>query len=283
MTRIPLLATAVLALTTGIAAAQQTLTASPWRSDGAQVPETSAELPPGLVSAQLLPGWSLPGGDRMMALELRLEPGWKTYWRSPGDTGLPPLFEWQGSENLRDVSFHWPTPQAIRSGDQLDLGYHDRLVLPFTAHATDPDDPIAIESQIEIGLCEAICVPARLTLVAPPAGTDPDPQIKAALQAQSQVLDARPACRVTALEDGMRLAVDLPVDRTGMAAIELPDQPDIWISSAQIGADNRATVEMVAPSGEPFDVDTDGLRVTMIVDPETTPTGYETRGCDRRD
>lgn len=283
MTRIPLIAALALiaaSLTTGTSAlAQEALTATPWRSQAAP----ATELPPGLDSARLLPGWTDEKGDRVMALELRLQPGWKTYWRTPGGSGLPPHFDWQGSRNLADVTFHWPTPQAIRSGDQLDLGYHDRLVLPFTAHAATAGQPIEIETQIEIGLCESICVPAQLDLAAPPAGTGHDARIKAALQSQSQPLPDRPACHVTELDDGMRLSVDLAVPDTGMAAIELPGHPQVWISSAQIDTANRATVEMVAPSGQPFKVDTDDLRVTMIVSPETDPKGFETRGCVPRD
>ncbi|WP_295171235.1 protein-disulfide reductase DsbD domain-containing protein, partial [uncultured Paracoccus sp.] len=106
----PLLATALTLVLTGPAIAQD-------------------DLPPGLRGAQLLPGWTEPGGARILALELLLEPGWKTYWRSPGDTGLPPQLDWAGSRNLSHVTLHWPAPQAIRSGETLEMGYHDRLVL----------------------------------------------------------------------------------------------------------------------------------------------------------
>lgn len=57
-------------------------------------------LPPGLSEAQLLPGWETADGHRVAALKLVLEPGWKTYWRSPGDAGVPPVFDWSGSEIL---------------------------------------------------------------------------------------------------------------------------------------------------------------------------------------
>ena len=58
----------------------------------------AGEMPPGLVSARLMPGWVTPDGARMTALQVELEPGWKTYWRSPGDAGIPPHFDWQAAE-----------------------------------------------------------------------------------------------------------------------------------------------------------------------------------------
>ncbi|MFY8145805.1 MAG: protein-disulfide reductase DsbD domain-containing protein, partial [Rhodobacter sp.] len=61
-----------------------------------------------LLSAEVLPGWRTEQGTHMAALRLTLAPGWKTYWRSPGDAGIPPLFNWSGSQNLSGVRVHWP-------------------------------------------------------------------------------------------------------------------------------------------------------------------------------
>ncbi|MDO5529308.1 MAG: hypothetical protein Q4F71_07880, partial [Paracoccus sp. (in: a-proteobacteria)] len=58
------------------------------------------DLPRGLESARLLPGWVDADGRRITALELVLAPGWKTYWRSPGDAGIPPSFDWRGAEEV---------------------------------------------------------------------------------------------------------------------------------------------------------------------------------------
>jgi DsbC/DsbD-like thiol-disulfide interchange protein len=238
------------------------------------------DLPPGLVSARLLPGWTDAEGNRILALELELAPGWKTYWRSPGDTGLPPQFDWQGAENLAGVTLHWPAPQAIRSGEVLEMGYHDRLILPFTAHPADPGQPVRVRAQIDIGLCENICVPAALDLTAPPSGSRPDPAIAKALAAEPQRLDLRPACTVTPLADGLRVAMALPPGEATLAAIELTGQPQIWVSGAEIaptpeGA--QAVVEMVGPTAAPFDLDPAALRLTVIPADGTRAT--EMTGC----
>ena len=61
------------------------------------LPAAAQDLPQGLEAARFLPGWTDAEGRRVAALELVLEPGWKTYWRSPGDAGLAPVFDWKGN------------------------------------------------------------------------------------------------------------------------------------------------------------------------------------------
>src|SRR6056297_1113481 len=74
-----------------------------------------AAMPADVVRAEVLPGWTTGAGTRMAALRLTLAPGWKTYWRAPGDAGIPPAFDWSGSRNLKGVAFHWPAPDVFQS------------------------------------------------------------------------------------------------------------------------------------------------------------------------
>ncbi|WP_265502109.1 protein-disulfide reductase DsbD domain-containing protein [Paracoccus beibuensis] len=252
-----------------------------WPAAGQMSPPQTGGLPPGLTSARLLPGWTDKTGNRIAALELRLEPGWKTYWRSPGDTGLPPHFDWQNSRNLAEVTLHWPAPQAIRSGDAVEMGYHDRLVLPFTARPAVAREPVDLRVQVDLGLCRDICVPGHLDLTAAGPAVEPDPVIVRAIASEPQRLDLRPGCTVTEIGDGLRVAVDLPRTGADLAAVELANRPEIWVSGAQIltgGERPQAVVEMVGPSGQPFDLNTDGVRLTLVA-----PEGaVETMGCDPR-
>lgn len=239
-----------------------------------------SDLPPGLRSAQFLPGWTASSGARILALELVLEPGWKTYWRSPGDSGLPPQLDWQGSENLSHVTLHWPAPQIIQSGESLEMGYYDRLVLPMTVYSTDPDIPVQISAQIDVGLCDNICVPVHLQLQAPLAGAGTDPVIAQAMMDEPQRLDILPACDVTPIEDGLRVTIALPDSPVRLAAIELANSPQVWVSAAEIVTDDigqQAVVDMVGPSGAPFDLDRDGLRLTVI--PSDGSRATDTIGC----
>lgn len=246
-------------------------------------PLAAEPLPPGLHSAQLLPGWS-EDGKRIAALELVLEPGWKTYWRSPGDSGLPPEFDWSGSTNLAGVSFHWPRPEPIDSGGEITLGYHDRLILPFTAHALQPDKPVDLAANVDLGLCERICVPARLELRADAAQAQPDPHIMAAMAQAPQQSDRQPACSLGPVDDGMRVVMRLPHDAplaaaTELAAIELEGRPDIWVSDVDIdrhGQELRLAADLVPPDGQPFDVPRQQLRLTLI----GADNAVEMQGCD---
>lgn len=238
----------------------------------------ASDLPPGILSARILPGWTDDNGQRVAAVELQLEPGWKTYWRQPGDSGLPPSFDWQGSNNLEELTIHWPAPEAIHSGDELTLGYHDRLVLPFTASPRQHGTAIDLSLSMDFGVCEKICVPAHVTLNAPPPDMSSDPRITAALARVPQASDIVPSCRLTPIEDGLQLVVSLPQTQVDVAAMEIVDSPEIWVSTPLLRANSlgtEATAELVGPSAQPFDLDTGQLRITLIDELGAT----EMRGC----
>lgn len=83
-----------------------------------------------VVTLEVLDGGATAQGRYIGALHLRLEDGWKTYWRAPGDAGIPPQFSWQGSSNIADLSITWPTPEVFETSGYRTIGYHDELVLP---------------------------------------------------------------------------------------------------------------------------------------------------------
>ncbi|MDO5612735.1 MAG: protein-disulfide reductase DsbD family protein [Paracoccus sp. (in: a-proteobacteria)] len=233
-------------------------------------------LPPGLVSARLLPGWTDAQGQRIAALELLLEPGWKTYWRSPGDTGLPPEFDWSGSANLAGVTLHWPAPEAIDSEGTVTLGYHESLILPLTATPADAAAPVDLVARIDLGLCENVCVPAHLALSAPQAGATPDPQISAAMaQVPAPAQGPAPACTIRPIRDGMQVALTLPGDTAPhVAAMELDGDQPVWASGAVIEG-QTVTADFVPPAGKPFDLDPAQIVLTLIQPDGAT----EHRGC----
>lgn len=237
----------------------------------------AAEGPtPGLAGVRILPGWTTSDGSRIAAIEFRLEPGWKTYWRNPGDSGLPPVFDWSGSGNLAGLVLHWPAPQAISSGDGVALGYHDRLVLPFTARPADPGQPVDLAVSVDFGLCKDICVPAHVTLAAAAADTAPDPAILSAMDQVPQPASDRPACTLEAISDGMRVTATLPRP-VALAAMELADS-DVWTSGTELRSDagtTTLTADFIPPQAAPFDLPRDRLVFTLIDDGRAV----EMRGC----
>ncbi|MGE5539879.1 MAG: protein-disulfide reductase DsbD family protein [Gemmatimonas sp.] len=108
-----------------------------------------------------------------LGLEFRLAPGWKTYWRSPGDAGLPAEVDWSGSENVADLSIRWPLPQRETLLGYETLVYRDRVVLPVMARPIDPAKPVRLRARVDYLVCEKLCVPADAALaldLAPPPG-----------------------------------------------------------------------------------------------------------------
>ena len=243
-------------------------------------PADEAELPPGVVSARLLPGWELPDGSRMTALALQLEPGWKTYWRNPGDGGIPADFDWDGAVNLEAVQIHWPMPEVIDSGGLRSLGYHDRLILPLQLTPHDRDAQIEARLRVDLGLCKTICVPGHLVLDAPPVGDEPDPLIEAALAAAPVPEGAIGACDLTDIRDGLRLSAKIPVvgdQEAGAAALEF-DGDGIWVSEPEVHVEGgilTASAEFIDESGKPFELDTSRVRLTLI----GNNTAWEFEGC----
>jgi DsbC/DsbD-like thiol-disulfide interchange protein len=71
---------------------------------------------PDVFEVELREGWQMKNGSQMIAFHLALRDGWKTYWRAPGDNGIPPIFDWAGSRNVASVRFHWPRPEVFELG-----------------------------------------------------------------------------------------------------------------------------------------------------------------------
>lgn len=233
-----------------------------------------------LVAAELRPGWRLPEGSHMAALVITLAPGWKTYWRAPGEAGIPPAFDWTGSGNLAAVRLHWPAPAVFDQGGYRSIGYHDRLVLPLELLPRDRAAAIDLVAGVEIGVCRDICVPVGLRLAArlPAAGAPPDPAIAAALAdrplsaAEAGVTAHR--CRIEAAPGGLRVTalVALPAaGRIEAAAFEIAAPPDgeagLWVSEAELRAlagAVEASAEILPEGGGPLALDRSDLRLTLI-------------------
>jgi DsbC/DsbD-like thiol-disulfide interchange protein len=140
------------------------------------------------ADASLLPGWADADGARVAGLSITLAPGWKTYWRNPGDAGIPPRFDWTGSENVADVKVIWPRPHAFDSFGMRTLGYKHAVTLPLQVTAADPSKPVTLQLALDYGVCSDICVPAHdmLTLTIAPDALGGDAQIAAAMATRIQ-------------------------------------------------------------------------------------------------
>ena len=113
----------------------------------------------------------LAAGAGEAGVEIRLARGWKTYWRYPGDAGIPPRFDWTGSDNLAGVEVSWPAPERLPEEGGTSIGYRDAVVFPLRVHARDPKAPVKLALKLDFAVCEKICIPAdaKLTAVVAPA------------------------------------------------------------------------------------------------------------------
>jgi hypothetical protein len=240
----------------------------------------------GLLGGALHSGWQTEHGTHMAGVEIRLAPGWKTYWRAPGDAGIPPQFDWAGSENVGSVRIHWPAPEVIDQNGLTTIGYHGDVVLPVEITPRDPSRPVHLRAHVAFGVCSDICVPAEMRLEAPllPPG-HADGALKAALANRPHTPGERSltdlTCTVEPIRDGLRLraAMRLPPQGPGHEVVVVePSEPGVWVSGAVVTRENGwllAETEMVGPSGAPFALSRAGLTVTVI-----GPKGaVEAKGC----
>lgn len=244
-----------------------------------------APAPAGVVAAELLPGWRTRAGTHMAALVVTLAPGWKTYWRAPGENGIAPAFDWTGSDNLAAVRLHWPRPVAIGGGAGASIGYAGRLVLPIEVTPAVAGAPVDLAAEVAIGVCADLCLPVTLRLDArltPPGAREP--RIAAALAdrplAAGEAGVTRHSCRIEPVAGGLRVTAEVALPLAGevrAAAFETAD-PGLWVSSPRLSrAAGRltATAEIVPEGAGPVVIDRSGLLLTLIGD----ETAVELAGC----
>ena len=137
--------------------------ASPW--DGAE-----------RAAVRLIAGGQRGAADATVhraGVEIRLAPGWKTYWRYPGDSGVPPSFDFSKSENVKSAAVQFPAPMRFPDGaGGNSIGYKKALVLPVHVVPNDPAKPVMLRLKLDYAVCEKLCVPAEADLELKLTGTD---------------------------------------------------------------------------------------------------------------
>jgi DsbC/DsbD-like thiol-disulfide interchange protein len=110
---------------------------------------------------RLIAGNASSDGAQRAGLEMNLAPGWKTYWRYPGDSGVPPRFDFTRSENVKSVSVLWPAPRRIEEAGGFTIGYKERVVFPLRVVPQDKTKPVVLRLKLDYAICEKLCVPAE--------------------------------------------------------------------------------------------------------------------------
>ncbi|HIP22551.1 MAG TPA: hypothetical protein EYG79_02980 [Rhodobacteraceae bacterium] len=225
-------------------------------------------------SVKLLKGWQAEDGSYQLALEFKLNEGWKTYWRMPGPAGLPPVFGWEGSDNIGEVRYDWPTPEIIDQSGMITLGYHNTFVLPIRI-SPEADGPVRMAMTLNFGVCSDICVPAQAVFLARLNGSaDHEVElIEAALLKGPQTRETSGlesiSCTVEPHGNGYEITANLDFAEAidaPMTVIEYGTQ-EIWIDVTEVKTEGGA-ITASAPmryygSGE-MDMDMSALTVSVF-------------------
>src|SRR3954453_17756105 len=143
---VPVLAAAVGASSLALEARAQD--SSPWQKDS----HSAVQLMAGSRSGAVLLG----------GIAFQLQPGWHTYWRNPGDSGVPPRFDFSKSDNVDTVTVLWPAPMKFDDGaGGTALGYVRQVVLPLRIVAKNTDRPVTLRADINYAVCEKLCIPVE--------------------------------------------------------------------------------------------------------------------------
>jgi DsbC/DsbD-like thiol-disulfide interchange protein len=192
------------------------------------------------AAARLIGGAAIESGEARLlraGIEIRLDPGWKTYWRYPGDSGVPPTLDFTGSENVKSVTALWPAPERFSDGaGGHSIGYRGDVVLPLRVAPKNAAKASSLRVKLGYAICERLCVPAVADLdltLSGKAGAE-EPHLVAA--------EARVPRRI-ALGAGSSVTDSLAVRS---------------VRGETTGARERVVVEITAPKDTPVDLFVEG-------------------------
>jgi len=235
----------------------------------------------------LIGGWREADGSRVAAIEIDLPPGWHTYWRVPGEAGVPPAFDWTGSTNLAAVRYEWPRPAMIESYGMRSFGYEDRLVLPVLLTPRDPAAPIDVALALSFGVCNDVCMAETARIIArlsPDAAPEGRALIEAALAERArrphEAGIARVICTLEPAAGGYDLTAEVtfevPPSGAQVAVFESARPP--LAGEAESRTDGRTLFARVPLAGAgdagPM-LERKGLRITVLDDRRAV----DIRGC----
>ena len=149
--------TVIVPIRAGLAAAVFVLSVAPQ----ARAQDSSPWQKDGHSAVRLLAG-SRSGAVLLGGIAFQLQPGWHTYWRTPGDSGVPPRIDFGKSENIEAVTILWPAPIKFEDGaGGISLGYQKQVVLPLRIVTKNADKPVTLRADINYAVCEKLCIPVE--------------------------------------------------------------------------------------------------------------------------
>jgi DsbC/DsbD-like thiol-disulfide interchange protein len=118
---------------------------------------------------------------KLFGIRMVMKDGWHTYWRSPGDSGIAPRFDWSGSKNVAEVKLLWPAPERFDAEGDMTVGYRSEVIWPVLVRAADAGKPVTLDLKMSYGICSDICVPGEAHLTLAQTARDDGAAIRRAL------------------------------------------------------------------------------------------------------
>jgi DsbC/DsbD-like thiol-disulfide interchange protein len=197
-------------------------------------------------------------------IEIKLAPGWRTYWRDPGDSGAPPTIDFSASENVKSVDVLWPAPQRFPDGaGGNSIGYADHVILPLHVVPAQNGQPSALRLKLGYDICANICIPVEtnLTLALSGDGAEDAAIERAELRVPRRVVLGMvigPKPRVGGNSAQAFAAVSGERPANGLAIARVHREPAGAQAENQAAIRDRVVVEVVAPPGLPVDLFVEG-------------------------
>jgi len=222
------------------------------------------------------------GAPFLAGIDLRLGEGWKTYWKKPGDSGIPPVFDWSASENVAGVELRWPAPERFDAPGDITYGYEGGVVWPLRVVPEDALRPVTLRLSMFYGICSDICVPreAYLELTLPPGAEIEDspaaPRLREAL-ARVPVPPADPGMLDIRWREASAPTLEVSLSGCGKGCTPpmlIVDGPkNIWFGTPRVKRDGDVVryvmeVEVLSPAileGEELDFILSGPDIAYVI------------------
>jgi len=240
----------------------------------------------GLKSVDIIRGWRQSDDIHIAAINIKLEDGWKTYWRVPGIGGIAPILNWEKSKNIKNISQIWPTPNIYNEYGLQTIGYKDELLLPLQIQPIDKKQPIHLSVTIDFGICSDVCVPIQTTVEKRlPERTSIgkknilDTLEKAILSGNKSPFKIV-KCNIVPIKDGFEVNAFFEgltsFDKDTLGVVEYPVKQNGWINQkASLVSGNQLNVHATVYNKSIHFIDRSDLTLTIF----TKNKAFEFDGC----
>jgi hypothetical protein len=240
----------------------------------------------GLKSVDIIRGWRQSDDIHIAAINIKLEDGWKTYWRVPGIGGIAPILNWEKSKNIKNISQIWPTPNIYNEYGLQTIGYKDELLLPLQIQPIDKKQPIHLSITIDFGICSDVCVPIQTAVEERlPERTSIgkknilDTLEKAILSGNKSPFKIV-KCNIVPIKDGFEVNAFFEglasFDKDTLGVVEYPVKQNGWINQkASKISSNQLSVHAIVYNKSIHFIDRSDLTLTIF----TKNKAFEFDGC----